>query len=170
MSYIGFIFHQKLFCLIILIILINSSFSYLAFKYPYAFKLNNKNIFVIHELGITIADKTFTETIDRVLTFEESEKINTDSSLSKLASVIADDYVICLINDYIYIFNANGYLLKKSSNLITSYSVEYYTLEYLATVSGFVYFIIGFISDAKLYIYCYKYGISDKTISKYAKL
>ena len=94
MSYIGFIFHQKLFCLIILIILINSSFSYLAFKYPYAFKLNNKNIFVIHELGITIADKTFTETIDRVITFEESEKINSDSSLSKLASVIADDYVI----------------------------------------------------------------------------
>ena len=170
MSYIGFIFHQKLFCLIILIILINSSFSYLAFKYPYAFKLNNKNIFVIHELGITITDKTFTETIDRVLTFEGSEKINTDSSLSKLASVIADDYVICLINDYIYIFNANGYLLKKSSNLITSFSVEYYTLEYLGTASGFIYFIIGFISDAKLYIYSYKYGISDKTISKYDQL
>ena len=110
----GFIFQRKFFNLIILISLINSSYSYLSFRYPYAIKLNNKNIFVIHELGVTICDKTFTESIDRVITFSESEQINTDAALSKVTSVITSSYVICLINNKIYIFNEEGYFLKKS--------------------------------------------------------
>ena len=113
MEYTSCILERKLFTLIILITLINSSYSYLTFNFPYAFKLNNKNILVIHELGITLCDKTFTESIDRVLTFSNSEKINTNEALSKVASVIAGNYVICLINDRIYIFNEEGYLLKK---------------------------------------------------------
>ena len=170
MNYIGFNFQREIFCFIIFITLINSANSYLAFKYPHAFKLNNRNIFVIHELGITICDETFTESIDRVVTFSESEQINSDSALSKVTSVNADYYIICLINDKIYIFNEEGYFLRKSSNLITSLSVEYYTLEYIAIQSDYLYFIIGFISDAKLYLYSYKYQISDKTIYRFGAL
>lgn len=114
MEYVRLILQRKFFSLIIFFTLMNSSYSYLAFNFPYAFKLNNKNILVIHELGITICDQTFTESIDRVLTFSDSEKINTDSALSKMASVIASDYVICLINDQIFILNEEGYLLKKT--------------------------------------------------------
>ena len=161
----GFIFQRKFFNLIILISLINSSYSYLSFRYPYAIKLNNKNIFVIHELGVTICDKTFTESIDRVITFSESEQINTDAALSKVTSVITSSYVICLINNKIYIFNEEGYFLKKSDFKITSYNVEYYTLVYAGEdSSNYIYFIIGFIYNKKLYLNSYKYQTVEKSI------
>ena len=161
----GFIFQRKFFNLIILISLINSSYSYLSFRYPYAIKLNNKNIFVIHELGVTICDKTFTESIDRVITFSESEQINTDAALSKVTSVITSSYVICLINNKIYIFNEEGYFLKKSDFKITSYNVEYYTLVYAGEdSSNYIYFIIGFIYNKNLYLNSYKYQTVEKSI------
>ena len=165
MEYTSCILERKLFTLIILITLINSSYSYLTFNFPYAFKLNNKNILVIHELGITLCDKTFTESIDRVLTFSNSEKINTNEALSKVASVIAGNYVICLINDRIYIFNEEGYLLKKNDGKITSFTVEYYTLVYAGKdSSGNLYFVIGFIYNKKVYLYSYKYQTVENSI------
>ena len=110
MKNIEYILQIKIFSLIILSILINSSFSYLAFKYPVVGTLNNKNIFVIHQLGVTICNHDFTESISRVVTFSETEKITTDEALSKVNSVIADNYIICLINDIIYIFDEEGNL------------------------------------------------------------
>ena len=170
-DYTEFIFQRKIFLSIILITLINSSYSYLAFKYPYAFKLNNKNIFVIHELGITICDQTFTQSIDRVVTFSDSEKINTDSALSKVTSVIADNYIICLINDKIYIFNEEGYFLKKSDFIITNLNVDYYSLVYTGAYSSYnFYFVIGFIYDRKLYLYSYKYNTLEKKIEPHKSL
>ena len=170
-DYTEFIFQRKIFLSIILITLINSSYSYLAFKYPYAFKLNNKNIFVIHELGITICGQTFTQSIDRVVTFSDSEKINTDSALSKVTSVIADNYIICLINDKIYIFNEEGYFLKKSDFIITNLNVDYYSLVYTGAYSSYnFYFVIGFIYDRKLYLYSYKYNTLEKKIEPHKSL
>ena len=117
----------KIFNLIIFITLINSSFSYLAFNFPHAFKLDNKNIFVIHQLGITICDETFTESIKRVITFSESEQIKTDASLSRVTSIKAENYVICLINDKIYFFNKEGNFIGRTTSPITSLSVDYYS-------------------------------------------
>ena len=160
----------NIFEIILFILLINSSLSYLAFKFPYAFKLNNKNIFVIHSLGITICDETFTETIKRVLTFSDSEKITTDRALSKIASVQEDEYIICLINDRIYIFDLEGNLLKKNDELITNLFVEYYSLTYLVEYENYVYFSIGFISNQGLYLYGYKYQIEERNIYSLPKL
>ena len=160
----------NIFEIFLFILLINSSFSYLAFKYPYAFKLNNKNIFVIHSLGITICDETFTVSIKRVLTFSDSEKIITDTALSKITSVQEDEYIICLINDIIYIFDVDGNLLKKSDELITNLSVEYYSLTYLVEYENYVYFSIGFISNQGLYLYGYKYQIEERIIYSLPKL
>ena len=154
----------------IFIVLINSSFSHLAFKFPHAFKLNNKNIFVIHQLGATVCDETFTESIDRVLTFSESEKITTDQALSKVTSVLADDYVICLLNDRIYIFNEEGYFLKKDNQLITELNVEYYSLINYGKIGDYLYFVIGFAYDRELYLYSYKYQITNKSLNKYYSL
>ena len=145
------LFQKNIIYLFIFIFLIDSVSSYLAFKFPYAFKLNNKNIFVIHQLGVTLCDDTFTESIDRVITFSESEKIKTDEALSKVTSVIANDYVICLINDRIYIFDEDGYLLKKNDILITELNVEYYSLIFIEKTIGYLSFVIGFINSQKLY-------------------
>ena len=158
------LFQKNIIYLFIFIFLIDSVSSYLAFKFPYAFKLNNKNIFVIHQLGVTLCDDTFTESIDRVITFSESEKIKTDEALSKVTSVIANDYVICLINDRIYIFDEDGYLLKKNDILITELNVEYYSLIFIEKTIGYLSFVIGFINSQKLYLHSYKYQFSDNKV------
>ena len=158
--------------LIIFLLLINSSFSNFSFKYPYAFKLNNKNIFLIHQQGIDIFNKNFSKKISNVLTFPETEQITSDASLSKVTSVIADDYIICLINDEIYIFDQKGKFLKKSDEKITTLNVEYYSLIYLyiKSNSNMLYFTIAFISSEKLYLYSYYYNILDKSFTNYAFL
>ena len=161
---------RNIFFLIILIIPINFSSSYLAFQFPYAFKLNNRNILVIHQLGVTICDETFTESIKRVVTFSDSEKITTDASLSKISSVKADAYVICLINDIIYVFDQEGNFKKKSEDKITSFSVEYYSLEYTFKESNYLYFVIGFFYNKQLKLYSYKYHILQNTISEHISL
>ena len=154
MYIISFILQRKIFSLFIIISLINSFFSSPSFKYPYAFKLSNKNIFVIHQLGISICDETFSRVISNVITFQEIEKIKSDADLSKVTSIFCESYYfICLINDIIYIFNPDGSLAKKSNEVITSLSVEYYSLEYLK-YNGNLYFVIGFISSKYLYLYC----------------
>ena len=160
-------FKRKIFNIITLIILINPSFSYLEFKFPYAFKLSNKNIFVIHQLGVSICDETFIQIIATVVTFSESEKITTDASLSKVASTISNGYIICLLNDYIYIFDEEGYLLKKSDSKITNTNIEYYTVTYAFEDSNNIYFTIGFIYNEDFYLYSYKYHTIDKTITKH---
>ena len=161
---------RKNFFLIIFLLLINSSFSNFSFKYPYAFKLNNKNIFLIHQKGIDIFNKNFSKKISNVLTFPETEQITSDASLSKVTSVIADDYIICLINDEIYIFDQKGKFLKKSDEKITTLNVEYYSLIYLYIKSNMLYFIIAFISSEKLYLYSYNYNILNKSFTNYAFL
>ena len=163
---ISFVFLRKVFSIFIFISLINSSFSYLSFKYPYAFKLSNKNIFVIHELGISICDKTFTRIIFNATKFSEQEKIKSNAALSKVTSIFCETYfIICLINDKIYIFDTEGSLVKKSTNTIASWTVDYYSLEYLSYSRGYLYFVIGFISSKKLYLYYYEFYVSGQTFS-----
>ena len=159
------IFPKQIFELIIFIILLNFSFSYLSFQYPYAFKLSNKNIFVIHQSGVAVCNPDFTEILSEQVSFSDSEKINTDESLSKITSVSEDDYIICLINDKIYIFDKEGYFKQKSDGLITYQNVEYYSLTYLYKKDDYILFCIGFISnDYKLYLKSHKYEINLNTI------
>ena len=159
------IFPKQIFELIIFIILLNFSFSYLSFQYPYAFKLSNKNIFVIHQSGVAVCNPDFTEILSEQVSFSDSEKINTDESLSKITSVSGDDYIICIINDKIYIFDKEGYFKQKIDELITFQNVEYYSLTYLYKKDDYILFCIGFISNNyKLYLKSYKYEINLNTI------
>ena len=169
MDEIPFILNRKIFFLLIFILSIDFSFSYLEFKFPYAFKLENKNIFVIHQLGVSICNKNYTEIISNQVTFSNSEKIATDEALSKITLVSAQGYyLICLISDKIYIFDRDGYFLKKSTS-ITSQTVECYSVEYLNLIGNYLYFVIGFISNQKLYLYSYTYYIPSKTFQSYSQ-
>ena len=149
-----------------------SSETFLYFNYPYAFKIKDKNIFVIHQDGITICDPTLKRIIRNETIFEGTDKINTDASLSKVATLYENGYIICLINDYIYIFDEEGKLKLKDSNSIKSGSIsgEYYTLVNIGLVSNCLYYIIGFVYNQKLYFYGYRYDINANTNSNYANL
>ena len=146
------IFKINIFQTILLLILFNFSFSQLLFNYPYAFRLINKNIFTIHQTGITICNENFTEIVSEVQTFSGSEQISTDEALSKIAYLYEDGYIICLINDKTYIFDDQGYLKFKSYEVITDSNVEYYSLVYTGKIeeNNFLSFVIGFISQNKL--------------------
>ena len=169
MEYILYTFERIIFRLFIFIMLIYSSFSDLSFKYPYAFKLSNKKIFVIHQLGITLCNNIFTEGTD-IITFSETEKIKTNEALSKVTSVFANDYILCLINDYIYIFNEEVNFLKKSDTKITESNVAYYSLTFAFEDSNCLYFVVGFISNEKMYLYSYIYKININSIDIHIKL
>ena len=126
--------------------------SFLYFKYPYAFTIKDRNIFVIHEEGVSICDQTFKRIIRYEITFEEEEKINSDDSLSKVTSVYENGYIICLINDYIYIFDEGGNFKYKSPSSIHSGSIygKYYTLVNIGLIDNCIYYIVGFVYNCRL--------------------
>ena len=75
-----------------------------------------------------------------------------------------NDYIICLINDKIFIFDEGGNLLTRTTSTITSSNVEYYSLVYLSRIDPKFYFAICFINDQYICLYGYRYNTGDKKI------
>ena len=102
--------------------------SILKFKYPSTITLKNGNIFVIEENGIHICDKSFSEIIKTVITFDEEDKISTPDKLS-IVSLIREKYIIMShINYKIYFFDIEGTYLYNTSKLITNCAPQYVSL------------------------------------------
>ena len=166
---------KQFYCFFFSLLVINISISsqaFLSFKYPYSFAIKDRNIFVIHQDGVTICDPKLKTIIRKEIIFEDSEKINSDGSLSKVTSLYENGYIICLINDYIYIFDEEGNLKFKSSSSMHSGPIygDYYTLVNIGLINNCLYYIIGFIYNQRLYFYGYKYDISSNTNSNFANL
>ena len=67
-------------------------------KFKYDFKpVEDRNIFVIHQLGVSLVNDNFTEIISNEVVFNESDQINSEEDLSKVESVIGESHIICLI-------------------------------------------------------------------------
>ena len=156
----------QLFQIIILASLLNFSLSFLSFKYPHALKLNNDNIFIIHQLGTTVCNENFTEIIEDTLIFSEEDRIDSDEELSKVEAVLGGGHIISLIHDKIHIFNGNGQQMRVSDEPVTDLAVEYYSLVYLGKDSNIIKFLVGFINNHKLYLKYYQYEIWELTLTK----
>ena len=161
-------FRTKIFQIFLLTTLLNFSFSSLSFKYPYAMKLNDGNIFVIHQNGATICNENFTEIIANTYYFNETQKIKTDEEFSKIESVSGGGHIIVIIHDYIYFFNSYGYLMRISSEKITESEVELYSLVYLSYdfSKSYIYFLVGYILNSKLNLNYYRYQHVEMTLTK----
>ena len=135
--------------------------SFLKFKYPYSFILSNKNIFIIHQSGITICNEYLTEEIDNVIIFTEEEDKITEQSLSKITHTFQWGYIICIINDKIHIFNEYGISLFVGDKIIPNgkYS-DYYTLIPISFDYNSYKYIVGFIYNNFIYFYYYEYRLS----------
>ena len=159
---------KNLFFLLILSIIINLSKSSILFSYPYCLTLSNGNILVIHKTGIDICDRSLSEIIENVLTFDEDQEINSDKALSKVTSEIKDEYIFCIINDKIYIFNNIGELLYQSifKILESGENAEYYTLVITKKANYCYYYIVGFIHNKLLYFlyYTFNYKTFDNSL------
>ena len=145
-------FESRIFQLILFLTLINSSFSYLVFNYSYSFKLYTTNIFVIHQLGVSLCNDNFTEIISNEVVFDESDQIKSEEDLSRVESVIGESYIICLIKKKILIFNAEGHNLYYNSYMEDiNNNALYYSLVYYNKDATYAYFIIGYILEHVLH-------------------
>ena len=94
--------------------------------------LLNKNIFIIHKSGVDIYDSSLTKKIKNIITFSNDEiKGNNDIYAENIISKNDEktfEYITCIINDKIYIFNSEGEKLYNSENKISLLKENNYIL------------------------------------------
>ena len=153
--------HKNIFFVIILCQSIILSISFISFIYPYSISLNNNNILIIHKFGITICDHFLSKIITNVISFPIDEPMITEDDLSKITCASENGYIICLINDKIYIFDDIGSLLFQSNNKIIEENEkpEYYSLIPIKKNNEYYDYIIGYIDNNLLSIIYYQYNI-----------
>ena len=162
MKYQLFLHPTKFIFWTILYNIINQIIPYLYFTYPQSILLSNNNILVIHKLGISICDSSFSTIINNITNFDESEM--TETTLSKITLVSEYGYIFSIINDYIYIFDDKGnFLFKDDNKVINNENSDYYTLVPIKISNDFYYYLIGFSENSLLNFLYYGYNISNKT-------
>ena len=143
------------------------SYQALYFKYPTAFTLEDKKIFVIHSLGIDICDSLY-KTSTNIIEFEEeiSESDLYKISISKYSS---GEFIIMIV-DTIYIFDGYGQKIL-SYTFSVPFNTDCFTLSahsiFHETNNDYYYFLFGYIdqSSFKLNLYYYSLDTSSKTLS-----
>ena len=93
------------------------------FDYPYSITLANDNIFLIQKTGIDIYDKSLNK-LNQIIEFSGEDKI-TEENFSRIAIKYNNEYILSVINDKMFIFNNEGYLLYKSEEKINSNQTIY---------------------------------------------
>ena len=76
-------------------------------------QLNSGEFFLIHKYGIDICDENRATIVRNILTFPEEEQITTEKMANIKIKKFDDGYLICLINEQIYIFDDQGNFLHK---------------------------------------------------------
>ena len=135
----------------------------LNFTFPNSITLNNGNIFVIHKYGVSIFNSSCPEIINNTYVFEDSEIISDEQDLSSVSiKQFEDGYVLCTINNKIYIFDSDGKYEFKGEYIQTN---SYITLAtHFIQANRIYYFLIGYISSQKAYLYYYKYDSTERKI------
>ena len=133
------------------------------FTFPNAITLKNGNIFIIHKNGVSICNSSYSEIIEEVYVFGNTEKISDEEDLSKVAiRQFEDGYILCAIINKIYIFDSNGQFKYRGMNIAGSY----YTLAIDSIENKKIYyFLCGYISYEHAYLYYYKYDSTNKNIN-----
>ena len=151
MNYNFFIVYILQFFFLLFLLDISKIICTISYTNPMAISLTNGNIFIIHKTGIDFSDK-YLNKIKTLLIFSNDEQIATNK-LSKISiSKFDDGGIICLINNYSYIFNNESILLFKDIQInINNY--DYYSV--IGDVN--YYYYITFIDDNIINIYCYFY-------------
>ena len=138
------------------------------FIYPYSITLANGNIFIIHKLGIEIYDSFISNLIKTVLIFSDEEKISTKEDYAKVTLRLAENYIISIINDYVYIFDSEGNFLFKSLNkIIDDQEIEYYSLVFHKIKDNLLYYSIQFFDNnnyLNLIYYNYNPVLNSSTV------
>ena len=137
------------------------------FKYPLALTLENKNIFVLHSLGIDICDSSYT-TSTKIVEFEY-ELSKSDLNKISICKYSSGEIILLIVNT-IYVFNINGQKII-SCNLDENFNADYFTLVPHKIINendiNYYYFVLGYInpSSLKLNLYYYKLDSISQSIN-----
>ena len=142
-----FIFLLK--SLIILSILGQYNFSP-SFLYSHAITLINENIFIIHKYAVDIYDSSLTKKIKTIITFCDDEIVTNNIYVRKIITKLYEkniEYITCIINDKIYIFNSEGEKLYNSDNKLSLFLEKNYILIPVKIDNNNYYYMIGYINE-----------------------
>ena len=126
-----------------------------SFFYPYSITLANDNIFLIQKTGIDIYDKSLNK-LNQILEFTGEDKI-TEENFSNIAIKYNNEYILSIINDKMFIFNNEGYLLYKSEEKINGNQTIYsYSLTFINVTNNTCDYIVGYFGeDSYLNLFLY---------------
>ena len=114
------------FFLFIFFLLISFLNSTLYFTFPTAIILQDENIFIIHQKGISVCDPNLETILVNSYNFTSVEQI-TENNLEKVSiAQFEDGYIVSIIINKIYFFNEKG-IFQKSFSLTTE-GISFYTL------------------------------------------
>ena len=124
----------------------------ISYSNPSSISLSNGNKFIIHNSGIDIFDGNLNK-IKTSLTFSNTEQITTEN-LSKVSiSKFSDGNIICLINDYAYIFDSEGNFIY-NHQINRNRHPDYYTI---VGKDSYNYYM-AFIYNDLVHLYYYEYN------------
>ena len=138
------------------------------FIYPNAITLLDGNIFIIHKFGIDIYDPTLTIKIKNVITFSDEDQIKNEDIYSKTSISIfnENEYMICGINDKIYIFNFFGEKIYNSDYKLHKFQDELYSLIPIKIYNNEFFYSMGFINNNNtIQLLFFKYDNIKRNIS-----
>ena len=142
------------------------------FSYPFynlqSTLLKNTDFIFVHKYGVDIVDYDLTGIQRTEIEFTEEERITVDKMKDVIIEQFDDGYVICLLNDRIYIFNDEGHFQYKSDKINNGKRVNYYSLTIENGESTNKYYI-GILTSESLNLYYYEYNKSTNQIINIAK-
>ena len=125
---------------------------------PTTASLSNGNLFIIHQTGIDICDDNLNK-ISTSMVFSNENKITTDN-LSKISiSKFDNGYIICTINNNIYLFNNEGKFIFEGKNINKGGNPDYYALAAKEIKQWDYYYYIAFIDRDYIRLYGYEYNL-----------
>ena len=137
----------------------------ITFTNPKSLTLITGDILIIHQNGIDVYDSSLTNLIQNVRTFSSSEKINDQSTLSKVSvskfGQNEKNVIISIIINKIYIFNYKGEKLyeEEDTTIINIFTFDYYDLTPLKIIGNNYIFSIGFVNnEGKVCLYIFEYN------------
>ena len=141
---------------------IKKIYSILQFSYPTSVTLSNGNILVVEKNGIYICDSTMENILNTAYTFQEDDEIKDTNSLSYVEIKDKNNYIACLVNFKLYLFNKSGQLLKSTNRLILDDNPTYFSLAPIFVKSNNYYYVIAYFdSSVSLKLSYYKISLSN---------
>jgi len=151
-----------------IIISIRKVISLLDFTYPSSIGLINDKVFIVEKNGVFVYDKELKNILYNYLFEEEGDKISSLDSLSNLIIKSKGNYIICLINKKIFLFDYEGKFLLKTGIIIRE---QYYYYPSLTPIplteeNSYFYVISYFIYESSSYkqrVLYYKIDLFSKS-------